>query len=813
VSSYAAIPRELRERAQWIVWRSEVRAGRRTKIPCRSSDPTRKASVTDPDSWGSFEQAVTAAGQAEGAGFVFTDADDLLGVDLDGCYRADGRLHAAAAAVLLALPSYAERSPGGRGAHVILRGHLTSQRHRTSETPWGGGLEVYASRRFFTVTGDRVPGTPESVEDCQAELDELLAELLPPPIPNGDAPPPPSVTLELDDEELLGRARAAVNGRDFDALYGGCWDAYASQSEADLALTNMIAFWAGPDPERIDRLFRGSRLWRTKWGSPRGDSTYGEQTIARALEGRTEDDFYHPRREAPSRNERAPVSEAGKDTNDWPAVASHVLPAFPTSALPRSVQSWVAAVSEEAQTPEDLAAMAALGVLSAAGMGAATVDCGAWTEELALYLLTAMASGDRKSTVQRAAAKPLRVLERERREDALPEIRENRSRRDVLDQRVKALTKKVANVADPEEEAELAAALEELVGIGEPVVPRLLADDTTAEALGGLLAQHGTIAVIASESALIDNLVAGRYSEGAANLHLLCAAYAGEPFTIDRRGRDPEEIERPLVTVALAVQPHVLRALVDHPIARSQGLVARFAYALPETHLGRRKINAPSAPLRVQEEWATTVRRVFQTPKSADTTDTTLPGGGSVGSVSTLEPARIALTPGAKALLDGLREAMEPRLGAGGDLRPVADWVARHPGRVARTAGLLHLAQAPVAEPISEATMSDALRIGDYLLAHGLAALTGPDPLVRRALDWLAGRQVVTERDLQRGPLYGRRTADEARALAQSLEGLGALRPLPAAPAGARGGRPLSPSYEVHPDLAGADRTDTTERA
>jgi hypothetical protein len=797
-----SIPAELRERKQWVVWRYEGRDGKRTKVPYRSEDGHTRASSTDPTTWSSYRQAEiqAEADHIDGIGFVFAEGDGLAGVDLDHCVT-DGQLDGHAAALVLALDSYSEISPSGTGVHVIIRAELNGSRRRT------GNFEAYDKGRFFCVTGDRLPDTPTTVNERQAQLDEVRAEMFPPaPEPQKRAVP---VTINsADDHELLELAGRAKNGWDFDALYRGSWERYDSQSEADLALCNMLAFWTGPDPDRIDRLFRGSGLWREKWDEARGDSTYGEQTIARALDGRA--DFYQPRQETPRRNER--MDGRAKVADDWPALASHLLPSFPTDALPRSLQDWVTAVSEEAQTPEDLAAMAALGVLSAAGMGAAVVDCGTWTEELALYLLTAMASGDRKSTVQRAAAKPLRVLERERREDALPGIREERSRRDVLDQRVRALTKKVANVAEPVEEAELAGALDELAGIGEPVVPRLLADDTTAEALGGLLAQHGTIAVIASESALVDNLVAGRYSEGAANLHLLCAAYSGESVTIDRRGRDCEEIERPLVTVALAVQPHVLRALVDHPIARSQGLVARFAYALPETHLGRRKINASPAPAEVHEGWAATVRRVFQTPKSADKTDTTLARRGFVGSVSTLEPARITLTPGAKAHLDRLREAVEPRLAAGGDLRPVADWVARHPGRVVRTAGhgVLHLAQHPVAEPISEATMSDALRIGDYMLAHGLAALTGPDPLVRRALDWLAGKRTVTERDLQRGPLYGHGTAEEARALAQSLEALGALRTLPTAPSGARGGRPLSPSYEVHPDLAGADRTDTT---
>lgn len=110
--------------------------------------------------------------------------------------------------------------------------------------------------------------------------------------------------------------------------------------------------------------------------------------------------------------------------------------------------------------------------------------------------------------------------------------------------------------------------------------------------------------------------------------------------------------------------------------------------------------------------------------------------------------------------------------------------------------------------------MLAALRIGDYLLAHGVAALTGPDGLTRRALQWLTsrGRATVSVRELQRGPMGARGTADEAAGLADQLVEYGALRLIPAQHIGP--GRPPSPSYEVHPDLIRqADRTDRTGAA
>jgi Protein of unknown function (DUF3987) len=491
---------------------------------------------------------------------------------------------------------------------------------------------------------------------------------------------------------------------------------------------------------------------------------------------------------------------------DWPTLSSRTLPAFPAEALPCSVATWVNATAEHTQTPVDLPALAALGVLSGAAIGGAVVDCGVWDEELGLYLLPAMPSGERKSAVLKAATRPLREIERERADLAAPRVRELRSRREVLELQARNLTKVAAREnSDPAErfdaDQQMAAVGAELDSIGQPSVPRLLADDATPEALAGLLSKHGSIAVLAAESALIDNL-AGRYSDGKANLHLVCAAYSGEPTTIDRKGDDPQRIDRPVLTIGLVVQPHVLEGLISHPTARAQGLVARFAYALPETQLGRRKINASPVSTAVSEGWAAAVRHVA---KSADKTDKTPLNQSSVSFVSTPEPARITLTTAASRLLTELQERIEPRLGPAGDLHSVADWAGRHHGRVARIAGLLHLCEHDATEPIAAETMDAALRIGDYLLAHGVEALMGPDDKTRRALRWLErrGEPTVTVRELHRGPCGTRGPVEQAQELARGLERLGALRPLLAAESAL--GRPKSPAYAVNPRLVGRD--------
>jgi hypothetical protein len=284
------IPAELRDLAQWVVWRYEDRDGKRTKVPYRPAAPTARASSTDPSTWSTHEDALRAAGTdgVDGIGFVFTEGDPYAGADFDHCANGED-INPHVGALLRELDSYAEFSPSGTGLHVIVRATVNGGRNRTGKTPWGAEFENYDRGRFFCMTGRHVPDTPRTVNERQRQLDAVRAKMFPPQ----EKPAAPGVVAPIaDDRDLLALAGHAKNGADFDALYRG-QHSYGSQSEADLALCNMLAFWFGPDLARIDRAFRGSGLMRPKWDTTRGETSYGAQTIETALAGRTE--FYGDR--------------------------------------------------------------------------------------------------------------------------------------------------------------------------------------------------------------------------------------------------------------------------------------------------------------------------------------------------------------------------------------------------------------------------------------------------------------------------------------------------------------------------------------
>ena len=290
--SAGSLPDALVSCPQWLCWREQDRDGKPTKVPV---DPTSGgyASATDPSTWTDFEAAATYAetGKAAGLGFVFTADDPFVGVDLDDCRVPETETTLNwADEIVEKLDSYTEISPSGTGYHVIVQGDLPGDRNRK------GNVELYETARFFTVTGNHVEGTPTEIRDRQEALRAVYSEHVAPnedTTGNEEESTPPR-DVDLEDEQLLSKARNAKNGEKFERLWNGNTAGYQSQSEADMALCSLLAFWTGGDAKRMDRLFRESGLMREKWDEVHfsDGSTYGEKTIERAIAGTSE--FYDP---------------------------------------------------------------------------------------------------------------------------------------------------------------------------------------------------------------------------------------------------------------------------------------------------------------------------------------------------------------------------------------------------------------------------------------------------------------------------------------------------------------------------------------
>jgi primase-polymerase (primpol)-like protein len=261
------LPSELFERSSWVCWTHEKQGSRLAKPPL---DPKTglKADVSNPATWSTFDAAVACAvAEGYGVGFVFTEDDNFVGIDIDNCREPDnGLIESWAREILDYFDTYVETSPSGTGLHLIVRGVLNPNfKHVTSIN--NGKIEIYDKNHYFTVSGHKLKDSPLTIAHDQAALDTLLERYMPPKVAVTALDTSDKLDLpQTTDEDLLAKARKASNGSKFTRLWNGDMSDYANdQHRADLALCELLAYWSWLNADQIDRLFRQSKLYRPKW--------------------------------------------------------------------------------------------------------------------------------------------------------------------------------------------------------------------------------------------------------------------------------------------------------------------------------------------------------------------------------------------------------------------------------------------------------------------------------------------------------------------------------------------------------------------
>ncbi|MER5365747.1 bifunctional DNA primase/polymerase [Streptomyces sp. NPDC002722] len=157
------LPAELTTCDRWVRRSS-------TKVPLTVAGMA--ASSTDPRTWSSYKDAAASTVGA-GLGFVLSDVDDIVCLDLDHCLNPlTGRLAPWAAAIVRdAGATYVEVSPSGGGLHIWGRADV---RHgRRIRRPDGTAVEIYGTGRYIAMTGRRHGNTPSVLADVRGVISRL----------------------------------------------------------------------------------------------------------------------------------------------------------------------------------------------------------------------------------------------------------------------------------------------------------------------------------------------------------------------------------------------------------------------------------------------------------------------------------------------------------------------------------------------------------------------------------------------------------------------------------------------------------------
>lgn len=269
-------PETLKSLPIWALWRLERdKKDRLTKVPY-SPHYNGRASSTKPKTWGTFNQAihtmVSRPDYYNGISLIISKEYGLVFIDIDHCIDEDGSLSDIASDIIGAFgDQYVEISQSGTGIHLITKGTIP----KNFKNPHNG-VEMYFDKRFCALTGNTLKrGEPTEDQDAvdyvfnryktpEREIKRVRTN---------------SEALNRDDKWIVEHA----SGRgQFADLFSGNWSLskYGSQSEADLALCMILAFWTDCDPDQIDRIFRSSGLYRDKWER----SDYRDRTIQTAID-------------------------------------------------------------------------------------------------------------------------------------------------------------------------------------------------------------------------------------------------------------------------------------------------------------------------------------------------------------------------------------------------------------------------------------------------------------------------------------------------------------------------------------------------
>ncbi|XAP99787.1 phage/plasmid primase, P4 family [Staphylococcus aureus] len=293
------IPDELIELPQWVLWRAEWNEKQQqySKIPY--SYAGYKASSTNSDTWTIFDAINSIYEQNDrydGIGFVISEHDNYIVLDIDNAIDESSQITSNLALDMTKM-TYCEKSPSGTGLHCFFKGELPKERKKKRSDL---DIELYDNARFMTMTGESI-GQRE-ISDDQSLLNNLVEryfkqEELPETFIGNNI----TNKSNLDDEDVINIMLKSKQKDKISNLLQGNYEPYFdSPSEAVQSLLHYLAFYTSKDKEQMERIFLNYNNLTDKWGSKRGNTTWGQLELDKAINNQSEV-YVKPGKENPSK--------------------------------------------------------------------------------------------------------------------------------------------------------------------------------------------------------------------------------------------------------------------------------------------------------------------------------------------------------------------------------------------------------------------------------------------------------------------------------------------------------------------------------
>lgn len=281
------IPEELKQLSKWVLWRAEWEPKRQvyTKVPY--STQGYKASSTNASTWVKFQNVISICDSDEqynGIGFILSNDDNYICLDIDDAVDSNtGQIQTDLALEMTEL-TYCELSPSGTGLHCFFKGVLPDNRKKKRTDL---DIELYDSGRFMTVTGHTI-GQSEICEEQQV-LNNIVERYFKLEEPQNRVTYEPKNKSDLPDSDVLNIMLESKHKDKISNLLEGNYEGYfESASEAVQSLLHYLAFYTGKDKQQMERIFTDYNNLTDKWDSKRGNTTWGQLELDKAITNQNE---------------------------------------------------------------------------------------------------------------------------------------------------------------------------------------------------------------------------------------------------------------------------------------------------------------------------------------------------------------------------------------------------------------------------------------------------------------------------------------------------------------------------------------------
>ena len=447
--------------------------------------------------------------------------------------------------------------------------------------------------------------------------------------------------------------------------------------------------------------------------------------------------------------------------NPFNPVCGSEIPRFPVRCMGRA-ERYIKSVAASYQVDPGMVGGCVIGTLGTCNQGKYVVHAfGDWFEPVSIFHLTAADSGENKTQTQHETVEsPITEYERTNNQQFAPMVLEWESEKEIIEGQIKSeMDRLKKGKGDRDKLKDLQSQL--LEHERDKVSPvRLLTCDSTPQALEKIMAAYGgSMTICTDEAASMFEVIAGKYSNEAADTGVYCKGYSGSRIITDRIGRETVTIEHPALSINAMIQPGLLAKYMGNEVFRTSGLMARFLYSFPPSMLEYQQPDSPPIDRALRDGYRQAVNGMLVTTME--------------------EPAVLELTAEAKELFSQYYIEIRDRM-VDGDLTAIKDYGNKVRGNALRIAGNLHCLRYAYSiqddgifdsgryHDIDADTMRDAIELSRYYVACAIHAYNGGPTEAERDALYIWDRLIKAGTDsISKGRLHNAckkfRTADEMK--------------------------------------------------